>query len=781
MAEASSGNRGPVVATIATNADGWFRAVSPDFLTMLGAPVEVLTGVNAVDLVHPLQAPVVRRALATANTVDEQDIVTQLFLSGTWVPVEIVVERSVGERSTWRLYRPVQSQGPTLLHDPAELTSAVTPVESCDVIGDGAPPPTVSLLPQPAPVPEAALVPEAETVSEAALVSEAATIPVAGPVAQAATIPEPATVPVAGPVAQAATIPEPATVREAEPDPGAEPDAGADPDPEAAGLSETLTGHGQATSDDEASDTAAPLPGESGNEFPYDDSDAHMAYVATMPPDSVPDTREAVRRSVGDASTPMLEIDVAGRTTFVRGAWNDFASGDSHGADVFENLIETSGQADRILQAIEDVFETAEPSNHEISRPLSPTHWVRVVPIPSPHLAGAVHALVAVVDQSAIETATYVVVAAPSGHKSDTDQVPGAPSASLVGHSKDGEPEQVTLPTPDASRSDQVSPKPPPADESAQVTARPAKVRRRTIFAVMAILAGVVFLIFASMAGDDAATEPVSVNLVETEPEQLNETQTWQTIGAESLGELQSVATTPDGGFVADVNGRLVRLDTRGVAVDVISVSEEEEVVVTDIDADDAGVLWVLDAGLGRVSRVATDGIVSAIATNPVLLNARGAGVGLDDTLFVASTAAAQLVHLGADGEFIGSIAVPGRQPSDVAQAADGTLWIVDAEQLELVHLTEDGDLIGALALESFSSLTSPHLSLVGNVLWVTAPESSAVFAIDTATGQPTGERIELKRPDGSPVSKPVGIASTDDGELWIPDSTGGAIILVTS
>jgi len=727
MAEASSGDRGPVVATIATNADGWFRAVSPDFLTMLGAPVEVLTGVNAVDLVHPLQAPAVRLALATANTVDEQDIATQLFLSGTWVPVEIVVERSVGERSTWRLYRPVQSQGPTLLHDPAELTSAVTPVESSDVIGDGAPPPAVSLLPQPASVPEASLVSEAEaeTVPQAALVSEA------------------------------------------------------EPDPEAAGLLETLTGHGQATSHDEASDTGAPLPGESGNEFPYDDSDAHMAYVATMPPDSVPDTREAVRRSVGDASTPMLEIDVAGRTTFVRGAWNDFASGDSHGADVFENLIETSGQADRILQAIEHVFETAEPSNHEISRPLSPTHWVRVVPIPSPHLAGAVHALVAVVDQSAIETATYVAVAAPSGHETDTDQVPGAPSASLAGHSKDGELEQVTLP--DADRSDQVSPKPPPADESAQVTARQAKVRRRTIFAVLAILAGVVFLIFASMAGDDAATEPVSVNLVETEPEQFNETQTWQTIGAESLGELQSVATTPDGGFVAGVNGRLVRLDTRGVAVDVISVSEEEEVFVTDIDADDAGVLWVLDAGLGRVSRVATDGTVSAIATNPVLLNARGAGVGLDDTLFVASTAAAQLVHLGADGEFIGSIAVPGRQPSDVAQAADGTLWIVDAEQLELVHLTEDGDLLDALALESFSSLTSPHLSFIGNVLWVTAPESSAVFAIDTATGQPTGERIELKRPDGSPVSKPVGIASTDDGELWIPDSTGGAIILVTS
>jgi streptogramin lyase len=106
---------------------------------------------------------------------------------------------------------------------------------------------------------------------------------------------------------------------------------------------------------------------------------------------------------------------------------------------------------------------------------------------------------------------------------------------------------------------------------------------------------------------------------------------------------------------------------------------------------------------------------------------------------------------------------------------------MIDAQELELVHLTEAGDLIRALPLDVFSSFQSPHLVLVDDRVWVTEPDMTAVFAVDAATGEPSGDRIELARPDGTRVDKPIGIAANADGQLWIPDSTAGAIILVTN
>jgi len=202
---------------------------------------------------------------------------------------------------------------------------------------------------------------------------------------------------------------------------------------------------------------------------------------------------------------------------------------------------------------------------------------------------------------------------------------------------------------------------------------------------------------------------------------------------------------------------------------------------ITDLDTSENDATWVLDAGVGQISQVGADGDIIVLGTDPGLLrNARGLGVGHDDTVFVASTATGQLVQIAADGQLIRSIELPGRQPSDVVQSADGTLWMIDAQDLELVHLSEDGELLSALALDAFSSVESPHVALVDDVLWVTEPEMSAVFAVDTATGQPTGERIELSRPDGSRVAKPIGIAANAAGQLWIPDSIAGAIIIVS-
>ena len=187
MAEATSDNRGPVIATITTNADGWFQAVSPQFLELIGRPAQALAGVNLVDLVHPTQAPAVRRVLLDAARSDvgadpqSHAATTRLFVAGDMsVPIVVVADRMLDERIRLNL------------HSVAESAS-----------GEAVP-----------------------------------------------------------------------------------------PRPAAAGPNEV----------------ADAFPGDAAGEFRYEDSDAHRAYVAKMAPTNVPDQRDAVRRSAGDDSTPMLEI-----------------------------------------------------------------------------------------------------------------------------------------------------------------------------------------------------------------------------------------------------------------------------------------------------------------------------------------------------------------------------------------------------------------------------------------------------------------------------------------
>ena len=147
--------------------------------------------------------------------------------------------------------------------------------------------------------------------------------------------------------------------------------------------------------------------------------------------------------------------------------------------------------------------------------------------------------------------------------------------------------------------------------------------------------------------------------------------------------------------------------------------------------------------------------------------------------MWIASTATAQLLEVGADGTLVSSVPLEGRQPSDVVQAADSTLWFIDAERLELVQVAPDGALLTALPLVPFTSLESPHLALDGNALWITHPEESALLLVDVTTGSFIDERIDLTRPDGTRLGKAVGIAISPEGQLWVTDSLGAAVVLV--
>ena len=336
MDEATNENQGAVLTTITTNAHGWFQAVSPQFLELIGQPVEALAGVNLLDLVHPLQTAAVRSMLArcepgsadrwpTAN----QPVRTRLFAADDrWIAVVVAIDQVVDGGVTLSLSAVTEPEAETSVR-PGSGGSAAAHFE-----------PAISNV--------------APAVTSAMAVDRGEHI-AAAPV-------------VAAPVLSAATT---ATSLPATP-------AGVDED------------------------------------FPYDDSDAHTAYVAMMPADTIPELRDAVRESIGDRTTPMLEIDIDGRTTFVQGAWSELSADGAGGADVFEDLLAQSERADEILGGLATVFETGQPCDFELGVAGLAPRWVRLLPIPSPHLAGVVHVLAAVVTDSQLTDATTVPVDPPS-------------------------------------------------------------------------------------------------------------------------------------------------------------------------------------------------------------------------------------------------------------------------------------------------------------------------------------------------------------------------------
>ena len=278
MAEAT-GEDDVVRATVTVDDDGWFKAVSPQFLDLIGRPVSALAGVNLADLIHPNDSAPIRALLRVAATASgHAQAAVRLYAAGEmWIPVTVHL-RSVDDR---RLV--LELVGTPSATDPIPATANVEPAMPRDVDAD----------------------------------------------------------------------------------------------------------------------------------FPYDDSPEHMAYVALMPSDDVPDLRVEVRANAGDAATPMLEIDRAGRTVFVAGAWSDLTDGDAIAPEVFEQLLAKSGKGDVVATALTSTIEHAEASQHELLIPGMAPRWVRIVPIPSPHLAGVVHALIAIVPESGIREA--ITIDAPPG------------------------------------------------------------------------------------------------------------------------------------------------------------------------------------------------------------------------------------------------------------------------------------------------------------------------------------------------------------------------------
>ena len=467
-----------------------------------------------------------------------------------------------------------------------------------------------------------------------------------------------------------------------------------------------------------------------------------------IPDETVADERAAVRASVGDsAKTPMIEIDGQGRTVFVAGPWADLSPTGAPGADAFEELLIGSSQAEEIMDAVEAALASGLERRFQLAG-LSESQRLLVRAIPSPHIAGEHHVLVAVTSRPNLGEAP--------------------PSASAV----------TAVDADEVSRAND-------ADDAGEPANTGGSRRTRVLVALGLVAVALVALILfgdrSSTPDETAEVGPLPVEIIATESQSVGDGLAWRPLGIGGFGEAHGVAAVGDGAIIASVDGQLAQLDASGAATTVIGLGGTDISSISDVAGDGKDSAWALDAGSARLYLVDSAGNVQLVSSDPRFLqNARGVGRGANDTAWIASTAAAQLTQVASNGTVVAEVPTPDRQPSDVFEAADGTLWMIDSQEFDLVQLTTDGDEMTVVGLRGFTSLESPHLAQVGRELWLTDPELSAIIVIDPVAGEQV-DVIELRRPGGEPVVKPIGIAVGADGRTWVSDSLGTAILIIDS
>jgi streptogramin lyase len=128
--------------------------------------------------------------------------------------------------------------------------------------------------------------------------------------------------------------------------------------------------------------------------------------------------------------------------------------------------------------------------------------------------------------------------------------------------------------------------------------------------------------------------------------------------------------------------------------------------------------------------------------------------------------------------EFPVALDVPA-QPVDVVTTPDGNIYVTDIILDQLLCFGVDGQLRQSWLIPHSTSLDGAHLAVDGSGnLYLTLPEEGQVLQLS-----PTGEAVakwDLHQPDGQKM-KPVGIAVDAGGQVWVVDSAGGNIVVLTA
>jgi sugar lactone lactonase YvrE len=107
-------------------------------------------------------------------------------------------------------------------------------------------------------------------------------------------------------------------------------------------------------------------------------------------------------------------------------------------------------------------------------------------------------------------------------------------------------------------------------------------------------------------------------------------------------------------------------------------------------------------------------------------------------------------------------------QPSDVAVAPDGTFYLSDFDGRKIV-ISPDGKNARTVTGVAGSGVQLPHMAIYKKLLLVADPGNQRVVMYDL-NGKQRGVYVFPSRTKGT---RPVGIAVSPDGRVYLADSTG--------
>ncbi len=233
----------------------------------------------------------------------------------------------------------------------------------------------------------------------------------------------------------------------------------------------------------------------------------------------------------------------------------------------------------------------------------------------------------------------------------------------------------------------------------------------------------------------------------------------------------QAVTLLPDGTAVVASRDTLAFIDTAGELVRTLKLEDGAD--VADLATGPGGEIVVADRPSKALLVLNADGELVRKIDGPF-----ASVTGIDvrgDTVYVAS----------ANGGFVYSVPITGGkpellplstddapvralQPSDVAIAPDGTFYIADFDGRKIV-ISPDGKNARTVTGVAGSGVQLPHMAIYKKLLLVADPGNQRVVMYDL-NGKQRGVYVFPSRPNGT---RPVGIAVSADGRVYLADTTG--------
>ena len=244
--------------------------------------------------------------------------------------------------------------------------------------------------------------------------------------------------------------------------------------------------------------------------------------------------------------------------------------------------------------------------------------------------------------------------------------------------------------------------------------------------------------------------------------------------------------TTANGNlYIVDPEqGALFVLDVNGQQLAQVLHADRRFIEPVDVAADDAGNVYVLDAGEGgQVSIHSPIGEFIQVVPIGDRVADRSRGIDVDSLgrIWVALTPALAVAAFDTSGQELIRISTDFEgtdlQPVDVAFHSESSVYVSSAGNTAVMRFSLGGELLNLWPLVTANSVDGPHLSLdsEGN-LYTTQPEQGGILRI---AGDDADEMEAWVLPGGQPFRKLVGITLEGSGNLVVTDSENGSIYRV--